>query len=238
MSDAAPKISVVIPIYNEEAILQSAVVDLIDQMKTLGYSFEIILAENGSKDKTVPMATALAARFDELTFFSLGEPDYGKALRRAIKMARGEYVLCEEIDLCDGDFHRRAVAILEQGYVDFVVGSKSMAGSSDERPIFRRTGTKVLNGMLRFSLGFKGTDTHGLKAFRREPILPIVDECQVDKDLFASELVIRAERAGTPMKEIPIRILEKRPPSISLTKRVPAVLKSMARLVYAIRIKK
>ena len=57
----------------------------------------------------------------------------------------------------------------------------------------------------------------------------------VDKDLFASELVIRTEREGLRKIEIPITIHEKRPPSINLHRRVPHVLKNLARLTWAIR---
>ena len=74
-------------------------------------------------------------------------------------------------------------------------------------------------------------------AFRREPVLPIARSCVVNRDLFASELVIRSHRAGLSVVEIPVRVLEKRPPSIGLSRRVPAVLKNLAQLVWAIRIK-
>jgi len=91
----------------------------------------------------------------------------------------------------------------------------------------------VINGMLRVSLGFKGTDTHGLKAFRRSSLVPVVEACIVDKDLFASELVIRAEREGVAIEEIPVRVKEKREPSTHLFRRVPNVLKNLAKLVVA-----
>lgn len=91
--------------------------------------------------------------------------------------------------------------------------------------------------MLRLSLGFKGTDTHGLKAFRRTAVVDVARSCLVDKDLFASELVIRAERGGVRVVEIPIRVLEKRQPSIHLFRRVPNVLKNLTKLFVAIRIK-
>ena len=52
-----------------------------------------------------------------------------------------------------------------------VVGSKAMKGASDQRPLFRRAATRVINGMLRVALDFRGTDTHGLKAFHRETLL-------------------------------------------------------------------
>jgi glycosyltransferase involved in cell wall biosynthesis len=237
-SSSAPRISIVIPIYNEEAILEAAVKDLLDRLSEFDFSFELILAENGSKDATVATAAELSKRFPSVRSFSLGEPNYGKALKRGILEARGEIVICDEIDLCDTDFYRRALALLEDHTVDLVVGSKVLDASSDERPFMRHFATLVINGMLRVTLGFKGTDTHGLKAFRRASLVPVVERCIVDKDLFASELVIRAERTGSVrIKEIPVRVLEKRPPSIHLFRRVPNVLKGIARLVVAIRIK-
>ena len=91
--------------------------------------------------------------------------------------------------------------------------------------------------MLRVFVGFHGTDTHGLKAFRRDRLLDVVNRCVVDKDLFASEFVIRAERMGFRMTEIPVTVVEKRPPSINLVRRVPNVLKNLGRLTWIIRIR-
>jgi glycosyltransferase involved in cell wall biosynthesis len=232
-----PRVSIIIPVYNEEAILHAAVIDLIDRLEQFDWPYELVLAENGSKDRTVQIATELAERFPQVKSFSLGEPNYGKALRKGILEARGEFVICDEIDLCDTDFYRRALQLLESNAADFVVGSKALAGASDERPLMRRAGTLVINGMLRVALGFRGTDTHGLKAFRRLPVVEIARQCLVDKDLFASELVIRSERAGIRMREIPVRVLEKRPPSIHLFKRVPTVLRQIGQLFVAIRIR-
>lgn len=239
---AGPRVTIVIPIYNEEGILHSAVVDLRDRLQALDLKYEILLAENGSKDKTVEIGEALAERYrDEETgrvkLVSIGEPNYGKALREGILAARGEFVICDEIDLCDADFHLRALEILETGAADLVVGSKLAPGSADERPVFRHVASLAYSGMLRALLGFRGTDTHGLKAFRRSALLPIARACVIDKDVFASEFVIRADRAGITIREIPVRVMEKRPPSINLMKRVPNVLKSMVKLTYAIRIR-
>lgn len=237
-----PDVSVVIPVYNEEGILREAVTDLLaglDRLRTAlqwpELTFEVILAENGSKDRTVELAEHLAAELPQVRTFSLGEPNYGKALRRGILEATGTWVICEEIDLCDADFHRRALEHLRHSDCDMVVGSKAMHGAMDGRPLFRRTATKVINSMLRVALDFRGTDTHGLKAFRRETLIPVVQECVIDRDLFASELVIRAGRANLHVIEIPIKLAEKRPPSIKLTKRVPHVLRGLAKLTYVIR---
>lgn len=236
-SEAAMDVSVVIPCYNEEAILWGAVVELHAGLKTLGKRFEIIVSENGSKDDTRAIAEKLSRAFAEVRAISSDEPNYGKALRRGIEAAQGTYVMCEEIDLCDLDFHRRALEILEADRADMVVGSKAHPDAKDERPMTRRAATMVINGLLRVMLGFRGTDTHGLKAFRRDRLSYTVSKCVVDRDLFASELVIRAQRYDVRVTEIPIRIHEKRPPSIHLFKRVPNVLKNLGKLFIVIRIK-
>lgn len=231
-----PRISIVIPVYNEEGILHAAVVDLRERLAPTGWSYEIILAENGSKDRTVAIAEELAAKYPEVRSFSLGEPNYGKAMKKGILEAKGEYVICEEIDLCDVDFHKRAIALLEAGEADMIIGSKLIEGAEDDRPWARHAASHVYNGLLRVALGFKGTDTHGLKAFRRDKLLDIVQACLVDRDVFASELVIRAYREGVRIREIPVRVIEKRPPSINLVKRVPNVLKNVVKLTWAIRL--
>jgi glycosyltransferase involved in cell wall biosynthesis len=235
-----PKLSIVIPIYNEEGILHSAVIDLISRLDEISrgqWSYEILLSENGSKDRTVEIGEELSQKHPQVQIHSLGAPDYGEAMRQGILRARGEFVVCDEIDLCDTDFYERALAILEHDQADLIVGSKVMEGAEDKRPMMRHAATLVINGMLRVLVGFHGTDTHGLKAFRRERMLDTVDRCQLTRDLFASEFVIRAEREGKRVQEIPIRIVEKRPPSINLFKRVPKVLKDIARLTYMIRVK-
>ena len=242
MADRVPDVSIVIPVYNEEGILREAITELrrgLDAVRTdLGapdLAFEIILAENGSRDRTVDLARGLADEMSDVRTFSLGEPNYGKALRQGILMARGDLIICDEIDLCDTDFYRRALALLRARGCDLVVGSKAMRGAKDRRPVLRKVATRVINELLRVSLDFHGTDTHGLKAFRRSALEPIVHECVIDRDLFASELVIRAGRAEVSIIEIPVRLEEKRPPAINLVKRVPGVLRGLAKLTWVIR---
>jgi len=233
----SPHVTIVIPVYNEEAILFDAVTGLREHLAERGWSYEILIAENGSRDRTVQIGEELAQKYPEVSFFSLGEPNYGKALKEGILRARGTFVICEEIDLCDVDFHARALASLEASEADMVIGSKLLGGAEDDRPMIRHAASMFYTGLLRVTLGFKGTDTHGLKAFRRSALLDTVRACLVDKDVFASEFVIRAERGGIRIKEIPVRVVEKRPPSINLFKRVPNVLKSVAKLTFAIRVR-
>lgn len=234
-----PDYSVVIPVYNEEGILSASVEDLFanirDSDKLAGLSFEVILSANGCRDRTVDIAYRLMERHPELRLLETDEPNYGLALREGIRNARGRFVVCDEIDLCDVSFYERALYRLrEEGY-DMVVGSKRLERSFDRRPPFRRFASSVVNGLLWLSTGFKGTDTHGLKAFHRERLLEVVDACVVDKDMFASEFVIRAGRMNFRVTEIPVEVIEKRAPSIQLTRRVPRVLRQLVTLAWVIR---
>ncbi|NMO23188.1 glycosyltransferase family 2 protein [Pyxidicoccus fallax] len=232
----APHLSVVIPVYNEESIIASAAEELRQGLDARGIDYEIIFAENGSRDATPRILEDLCAKNPRLRWFHSERPNYGSALKAGIAMARGTYVVCDEIDLCDLTFYDAALPRLERGEADMVVGSKAAKGASDQRPLVRRAATRVHNGLLKVALGFQGTDTHGLKAFRREALVPVIQKCVVDMDVFASEFVIRAWREGLKVVEIPIQLHEKRQPSIHLFKRVPNVLKNVGKLFYVIRI--
>jgi glycosyltransferase involved in cell wall biosynthesis len=231
-----PELSVVIPVYNEATILEASLLDLCERLRAEGLAFEIVVAENGSNDGTPELAGALAERLPEVSTFSYPEPNYGGALREGIYRATGTYVVCEEIDLCDVDFHVRALAELRLDAADMVIGSKAMRGAHDTRPLQRRLATRAYNRLLRVTLGFRGTDTHGLKAFVRKALLPVVASCVVEHDVFASELVIRAQRSGLRVREIPVEVHEKRAPSVHLFRRVPRVMRNLVRLMASIHL--
>lgn len=230
----SPEVSFVIPVYDEEPILHAAVVDLRERLGPHGLDYEIILAENGSRDRTADIARELSARYPEVRLEQSSRPNYGQALRQGILKARGELVICEEIDLCDVDFHLRALALLRADRADLVIGSKLIGGARDDRPALRHLLSLFYTRVLHLLFDFGGTDTHGLKAFRRAALLPIVQACQVDRDVFASELVIRAYRAPLRVVELPVRVLEKRAPSINLLDRVPGVVADLWQLTRAI----
>ena len=233
---SAPEISVVIPVYNEAGIVRDATRELRGKLDALGWDYEIVLAENGSRDGTQDALREIAQADPRVRWFHDERPDYGRALKRGILEARGRVVICDEIDLCDVGFYQRALPLIAEG-ADLVVGSKAMRGADDGRPWIRRAATRTITVLLRVATGFRGTDTHGLKAFVRARLEPVVRACTVERDLFASELVIRAQRTGRDVREIPIALREKRPPSVQLLRRVPRVLKALLQLGWAIRVR-
>jgi len=237
MADSSPYISIVIPVYNEASFVASASAELCEALDARGLDYELILAENGSIDSTPQVLQQLSQANPRIRWFHSETPNYGAALKRGILEARGKLVVCDEIDLCDPAFYDAALPLLEADRADMVIGSKAARGATDHRPLLRRLATRVHTKLLRLTLSFRGTDTHGLKAFRREKLVPVIRSCVVDRDVFASELVIRAWRQGLRVMEIPVQLHEKRQPSVHLLKRVPNVLKNVAKLVYVIRIR-
>jgi hypothetical protein len=91
------------------------------------------------------------------------------------------------------------------------------------------------NVFLRIVFKFTGTDTHGIKAFRSDPVRPLVEACKTDRDVFTTELVIRMERADLRMCEIPLEITERRPAPVNILRRVPGTLRNLWRLWKATR---
>jgi glycosyltransferase involved in cell wall biosynthesis len=226
-SSSLPHVSIVIPIFNEATIVGPAVRELAGRLDALGWRYEIVLAENGSRDGTRELALELARACSQVRVVSSDEPNYGRALKQGIVATRAPLVLCDEIDLCDVDFHQRAVALLTANDADLIVGSKVAGGAHDRRPLSRRLGTLSYTLLLRLLFDFRGTDTHGPKAFQRAKVLPVVENCVVDRDVFASELVIRSARSSLRVVELPIFVAEKRPPSIRLWRRIPNVLRKL-----------
>jgi glycosyltransferase involved in cell wall biosynthesis len=233
---ARPDLTVVIPVFDEEGIVATACTELMAALDARGWDYELLLSENGSRDRTAEILQELTRTRPRLRHLHSDEPNYGLALRRGILEARGRWVVADEIDICDPTFYDRALPLLERGEADMVVGSKRARGSVDGRPAFRRLATWVHNTTLKVVLGFRGTDTHGVKAFSRERIAPVAARCVVDRDVFASELVLRAGLEGKRVVEIPIALHEKRPPSVALLRRVPNVLRQVARLFWVLRV--
>jgi glycosyltransferase AglD len=225
-----PTISIVVPAHNEEAYLRAATTTVLDGLRQRDEPFEIVIVENGSADRTAGIATELAAAAPEVRLLQLAVADYGRALRAGFLVARGELVVNFDVDFVDLGFLDRAVALARGGDVAIVVGSKRGPGAEDSRSIGRRTVTGVFSLLLRYGFGLGVRDTHGLKLLRRAPLAPLVAACRSGADIFDTELVLRAERAGLPVAEIPVRVAEQRPPRTSIATRIPRTLLGLVRL--------
>ena len=127
--------------------------------------------------------------------------------------------------------NRYAAARLDEADAPaIVVGSKRAEGARDQRTALRRLVTGVFTGILRYGFGLRVSDTHGMKAMRRAAVEPIAQACHFGTDLFDTELVLRAERAGLPTVELPVVVVERRPSRSSIARRVPRTVWGLVRL--------
>jgi glycosyltransferase involved in cell wall biosynthesis len=227
-------ISVVMPAHDEEAFLASAVRDVAGGMRSRG-EFEVIVVENGSTDATAEVAKGLLEEVPELRVLSLGVPDYGKALRMGFLAATGEVAAFFDVDYFDLGFLDRAMALMDQpDGPSVVVGSKRGPGAVDTRPWLRRMVTLVFSTILKVGFGLGVSDTHGMKVLRREPMVPLAEACRFGTDLFDTELILRAERAGLRSGEVPVVVQELRPSRSSIARRIPRTMANLVRLRLAL----
>ncbi|MBU0572821.1 glycosyltransferase family 2 protein [Patescibacteria group bacterium] len=207
------KLSVILPAKDEEGLLSTVLKDITSYLDVARLTYEVVVVENGSSDNTLEIAKACARKNFRIKVECLLEPAYGKALIRGIKKARGRYIVIFNVDFWDKKFIDLINADL-LGY-DLVTGSKLLSSSKDNRSLNRKLITFFFNLFLKIFFGFKGTDTHGIKAFRRNILLPIINRCRTETGIFDSELVIRSQRAGLDILELPVEIIERRSPRFS-----------------------
>jgi len=223
-----PVISAVIPVHNEAGFIDAALPQLVEALESVGESFEIIVAENGSTDATAEIADRLATTDDRISLIRLPEPDYGAAMRDGFLVATGAWIVNFDIDYFSSEFLRSSLQLGDS--IDLVLASKRVAGSDDRRSALRRLGTWGFNLVLRVMFRSRVSDTHGMKMIRRSVVTELVSQVQSTKDLFDTELVIRAERAGYQIAEVPAKVEELRETRSSFLTRIPRTLRGLWRI--------
>ncbi|MGH8986596.1 MAG: glycosyltransferase family 2 protein [Acidimicrobiia bacterium] len=229
-------LSIVMPAHNERTLLESSVREVSDGLRASGRAFELLVVENGSSDATPAIARSLAASVPEVQVQTLPRADYGTALRTGLLAATGDVVVTFDVDYYDLTFLERALALIERAEqrADVVIASKRATGARDERPLLRRVVTATFSLLLRVAFGLRVSDTHGMKALRRTTLEPLARRCRFGSDLFDTELVLRAERAGLVIAELPATVEERRPSRTPIWRRVPRTLFGLAHLRLAL----
>jgi glycosyltransferase involved in cell wall biosynthesis len=226
-----PNLSIVVPVYNEADFIPQALPLLIAEMEGLDLSYRIHLVENGSTDGSADVARTVAGEAP-VTVTSLATADYGTAMRQGFLDAEGDWVVNFDIDYFSAEFLKKVMSTPD---ADLVIGSKRNPESQDRRPWIRRVATLVFNLMLRTILGSRVSDTHGMKAFRRSLVDDLAAEVVSRQDLYDTELVVRAERRGYRIVEVPVVVEEIRTAKSSLIKRVPRTVVGLIRIRRALR---
>ena len=224
-------LSVVMPAHNEAGYLETAVQDVDEGLRARGHEHEILVVQNGSTDDTLDIGQRLADELPAVRVSTRAVADYGAALRDGILAARGELIVTFDVDYYDLGFVDHALTLLTGGAPPaIVVGSKRARGARDVRPWPRRLVTAVFSLLLRAVFSLSVSDTHGMKAMRRVDVEPILERCRFRTDLFDTELVIRTQRAGLRIAELPVTAQERRPSRTTIWQRVPRTLVGMIEL--------
>ena len=201
-------VSFIIPVHNQSDIL----IKNMDRLKA-GIrlkDYEIIIAEDGSTDgfdKIVPKLKKQGIRV--LSYKEkLGR---GKALENALRESKSDIIFYMDADLAtDLSEIEKILEMIDKGY-DIVTGSRLLKGSRVVGRSFLRTFfSRSYNLLLRFLFNSKIHDHQcGFKAFRKKTVLPLLDEVDDSHWFWDSELLVKAQKKGLRVAEVPVRWVEK-----------------------------
>jgi len=196
------ELSVVMPCLNEEETLGLCLEKAKATIQRLGLSAEIVVADNGSTDRSVEIARSYGARVVHES-----RKGYGSAYLAGFASARGRFiVMADSDDSYDWTDIGRFLEPLRQG-ADFVIGTR-LKGHIDPGAmpwLHRYVGNPILTGTLNVLFGAGISDAHcGMRAFTRDALGRM--HLRTTGMEFASEMVIKAAKAGLHIVEIPITL--------------------------------
>ena len=208
-----PDLTVIAPMFNEEANVASTVDRLKEAMKDFKGSWEFVMVNDGSTDGTLAKATEIAAR--EPNVRVVGYPKNagrGRALRTGFQAARGRIVATVDFDLSYSPDHilRMYNHLAANPDVDIVLASAYMTGGTARGiPVLRYLASFLGNLILQFALGGRiRTSTCVVRAYRREA-LDMLDLESDGKEIHL-EIVSKALALGLRIEEIPAHLTARR----------------------------
>lgn len=208
-------LSIVIPVHNEEKIIENRILNLVKQLEITKYSFQILIVENGSTDKTISICKKISV-IPNIKLLTLKNANYGRALRVGMLKSQGEMIVNFDLDYYDVNFVCQAMALKPFGY-DIIIASKNLRSSLDKRPFVRRLISSAYKYVLYYGFGLKVSDTHGIKSWRNDDKLRELISLTVDNnEIFDTELIIRSQYAGRILLELPTTVEEIRKPVTSI----------------------
>ena len=225
MKNVIKNFSVVIPVFNEEEIFLDSANKIYNICKETNIVFEIIFSENGSTDNTVNIINSFIQGKDNCYIIRSNIPNYGLALKRGFQNAKNELVVSFDIDYFSKKFLKQSLE-LDENFVA-LVASKRLNESEDERTFIRKMATSIFVLILKLLFQTSLSDTHGMKAIRRYNIQKEINNVISTQDIFDTELLIRIEKSGYKILEVPAKVNEIRPSVSVIFTRIPRTLKSL-----------
>mgnify|MGYP001465619940 FL=1 len=220
--------SVVVPIFNEEEILINSCDKIFEICKKMGIDFEIIFSENGSTDKTLTLINDYVKKRAECRVISSDIANYGIALREGFMEAENEMIVSFDIDYFSEDFLVDSLSL--QKKYSAITASKRLNESQDERKLIRRIATNFFVLILKILFQTSMSDTHGMKGIRKSSCAKQIKNVVSTQDLFDTELLLRIERSGGNIYEVPATVNEIRPSVSVIYSRIPRTIFSLIKL--------
>jgi len=234
-------VSVVLPAYNEEDKLEGAVTKISQALNETSYRYEIIIAEDGSTDGTAERAEEIAQKLSYVKHIHREKRQgRGTALNNAFKQCKGEVLVYMDLDLATDLKSLKPLvdAIAVEGY-DLSTGSRMMRESKVKRSFSRGLSSKSYNFLVRHMLGSKVRDHQcGFKAFKREPLLKLLDEVEATHWFWDTEIIVRAYRHGYKVKEIPVEWKSGKNTKVNLVKDSSNMFAQIMKLWWQLKIKR
>ena len=201
-------LSVVIPAYNEERRIVSTVESVVSYCGRLGRTWEIVVVNDGSSDKTARLVRQLARRIPVVFVDNHENKGKGAVVNQGMRIARGDVALFMDADSATRiqEFDKM-LPLFAQGF-DVVIGSRRLSGSRivKKQPLVRELGGKLFGWTVHALFGLPFTDTQaGFKAFSREARELVFSAQRTFAWAFDVELLVLARRFGLRMAQVPIR---------------------------------
>lgn len=203
------KISVVIPVYNEEKNIESCLETLCGYMASHFEDYEVIIVNDGSTDSTERIFLESAGNYKNLRMISY-TPNKGKggAVRTGMLGTAGDRVVCTDCDLAYGvEVIGRMARELDS--TDLVIGSRNLTKEGHkEYTLLRKLASKTYIKLVNFVAGFRHSDSQcGIKAYRGDAARRIFSYCEINSFAFDLEALMIAEKAGYTIGEYPVSII-------------------------------
>ena len=207
-----PEISIIVPAFEEEARLRDSIRQILAFVSKVGTSAELIVVDDGSKDRTAETAEAAFAEFPSIASKVIRyEENRGKgfAVKTGLLAATAGIALFSDADLSTPiEEMPKLVDPIRNGEYDLVFGSRALDRSliGTHQPWRREQGGKVMNLVIRTMSGLDFADTQcGFKAFNMVKFRPLLDVMSIDRFGFDVEFLFVANYHRLRMKEIPVR---------------------------------
>jgi glycosyltransferase involved in cell wall biosynthesis len=204
-------VEIVVPVHNEEAVLEPNIRVLLDYLRTeYPFRFSIVVADNASTDGTPAIASRLAEAEPEVSFLRLERKGRGHALRIAWLASAADVVSYMDVDLSTNlTSFLPLVAPLLSGHSEVTIGTRLAHSSHVRRRVKREVLSRGYNRLVRlgFRAGFSDAQC-GFKALRRDAVQRLLPHVQDDGWFFDTELLLLAERNGMRVHEVPVDWVE------------------------------